>query len=462
VTATVLENVQAHLLRPAHPKLIRSTFHFLTIDDPDRVRSLLRRLRHDRLVISDAEAHSRRRDAEHAVHPHIAVGFTREGLEVMGHSYRPDPIQLPQGEKDPFCQGMSDRSDLLGDPKTPEWRHPHMLLWEATMSDGAAQSDSLVAESGISECCRQTGSYQIEQEQQEEKKKSIVLGFLDGTSQPFVSELTSTLERLPGGGTVTRDGWRPVPLGEFVLGSTDAGGERVLPEPTNLTAGGTFLVYRKYTFDDAALKALLGDGAHRYRQLGEGELGTEGNIAAKIMGRYRVNEEPSVWPDGYDAVIPPDASRGAGHPSRNDFRYANDSYGYSCPLGAHIRRANPRDALGFEGRLTERHRIIRRGVPWTEDGREGLHFVAVNARIHDQFEFIQRQWLNNGSSFRLGDDIDLVAGSDPKRAEPLPFVIQGTRPVVIRAPGPIARFEGGDYFLMPGMEGLRLLEDEPG
>jgi hypothetical protein len=356
--------------------------------------------------------------------------------------------------------GMRTRRELLGDPEASEWKQPHMLLWEATRSDVAVASDSLVAESGLSECCKQSGSYEIEEEK--EAAKSIVLGFLDGTSQPFVSELTSTLERLPGGGTVTRDGWRPVPLGEFVLGCTDAGGERVLPEPTNLTAGGTFLVYRKYTFDDAALKALLGDGAHRYRQLGEGEVGTEGNIAAKIMGRYRVNEEPSGWPDGYDAVIPPDASRGAGHPSRNDFRYANDSYGYSCPLGAHIRRANPRDALGFEGRLTERHRIIRRGVPWTEDGREGLHFVAVNARIHDQFEFIQRQWLNNGSSFRLGDDIDLVAGSDPKRAEPLPFVIQGTRPVVIRAPGPIARFEGGDYFLMPGMEGLRLLEDEPG
>ena len=35
--------------------------------------------------------------------------------------------------------------------------------------------------------------------------------------------------------------------------------------------------------------------------------------------------------------------------------------GLRCPRGAHVRRTNPRDALGWEGRLTARHRILRRG-----------------------------------------------------------------------------------------------------
>ena len=38
-------------------------------------------------------------------------------------------------------------------------------------------------------------------------------------------------------------------------------------------------------------------------------------------------------------------------------------------------------------------------------------FIAVNARIEDQFEFIQRLWLNDGDRQRLGASRDLIAGS---------------------------------------------------
>ena len=49
-------------------------------------------------------------------------------------------------------------------------------------------------------------------------------------------------------------------------------------------------------------------------------------------------------PDKPDPSFDP-AARGA-----NDFRYDDDLDGRRCPLGAHIRRSNPRDALGFETR----------------------------------------------------------------------------------------------------------------
>ena len=57
-------------------------------------------------------------------------------------------------------------------------------------------------------------------------------------------------------------------------------------------------------------------------------------------------------------------------PGSNAFRYLDvDVDGKRCPLGAHIRRSNPRDALGWRGLddsglLSFRHRIIRRGVPY--------------------------------------------------------------------------------------------------
>ena len=53
----------------------------------------------------------------------------------------------------------------------------------------------------------------------------------------------------------------------------------------------------------------------------------------------------------------------ASDPARvNDFRYGDDPDGLACPIGAHIRRANPRDHEGFfGGKLSNRHRILRRG-----------------------------------------------------------------------------------------------------
>jgi len=448
VTGATLDNVQAHVLRHAHGDLTRTSLWFLTIDpkDPSPVRSLLRQLFDEGYVVSDARAHSRRHGDGETAHHHIAVGFTAKGLEKLEQCYHPDPTQRPLHENDPFEDGMRVRAGLLRDPTTDDWPTRDMLVWVATTDVGAgdARLDDLSATLRGFEGHVERGSY---------RAPPSVFGFLDGTSQPFVSELMPSLDRLPGSGTVTRDGWRPVPLGEFVLGCTDAGGERVLPGPAEITAGGTFLVYRKYVLDQDAFQEVVATAARP-------GLGSEGDVAAKIMGRYPIDDTPAGWPADYDALIPPDRAKGR-EPSRNDFRYADDSYGYSCPLGAHIRRANPRDALGFEGRLTERHRIIRRGTPWEEGGEQGLHFIAVNARIHDQFEFIQRQWLNTGSSFRLGDDIDLVAGSWREGATHQPFVIQGPQPVVIRATKPLATLRGGDYFLMPGMDGLRLLAEGP-
>ena len=86
----------------------------------------------------------------------------------------------------------------------------------------------------------------------------------------------------------------------------------------------------------------------------------------------------------------------------------------SCPLGAHIRRANPRDATGFfDGRLSNRHRIVRRGRAYgpplaaaaslEDDGADrGLVFVCFQADIWRQFETIQALWIDDGDPFGLG------------------------------------------------------------
>ena len=56
----------------------------------------------------------------------------------------------------------------------------------------------------------------------------------------------------------------------------------------------------------------------------------------------------------------------------NDFGYGDDPRGFKCPVGAHARRANPRDAFDDEGSVDVRlHRMIRRGTsygPMLPDG----------------------------------------------------------------------------------------------
>ena len=70
-----------------------------------------------------------------------------------------------------------------------------------------------------------------------------------------------------------------------------------------------------------------------------------------------------------------------------------DPDGLACPLGAHVRRANPRDALppkpGSERslRLTDHHRLLRRArnysAPSTDgaDGERGLFFLCKYVRF---------------------------------------------------------------------------------
>ena len=97
----------------------------------------------------------------------------------------------------------------------------------------------------------------------------------------------------------------------------------------------------------------------------------------------------------------------------NDFEYVNadgsgDPKGIRCPVGAHIRRVNPRGSpvagQGLPGGSNNAHRIIRRGLPYGPtydptkpyDGIErGMLFHFINSNIENQYEFVLRRWVND-------------------------------------------------------------------
>ena len=356
-------------------------------------------------------------------------------------------------------EGMTKRRKALRDPGTT-WAGlgKGLLIWVSSQDQEGIvelerEHDLLALEPLIEKGFSAQGG--------EPANQRLLMGYRDGLSQPYIDELASAdatrRKGLAGGGTKTPDGWKPVPVGEFVLGAADAGGASETPGPAWFTLDGTFVVYRKYEVYRDRLEKTLSGGVSQGAGVGDRPLDRTG-LAGKLMGRFQVDEQ--FVADQLDAVLhspdfPPARTVAAG--DQNDFSYGQDSEGYLCPLGAHIRRANPRDSLGATGDLVERHRIIRRGALWNEGDREGLHFVAVNARIADQFEFIQMQWLNTGHSFRLGLDVDPFVGPRPEPTAPYRFVVQGTHPFVVTWDRPFSELIGGDYFLFPGLAGLKRL-----
>ena len=228
-------------------------------------------------------------------------------------------------------------------------------------------------------------------------------------------------------------------------------------------------------------------------------------LAAKIVGRWHDGTSLVLHPDG----PPPKEDEKARDPSAmNDFTYGiRDDEGFGCPLGAHVRRANPRDDLGWFGSLTRRHRIVRRGMPYgkpafrrfdskpenrvedyeseglfdpnpfetEEESNRGLMFICFQASIARQFEIIQGQWLNNGDSFWLGKEKDFLtmgpqdgATTNGADGETLPspdpqaagrMTIQGEEQPSFLSPkeDSFVTLKGGDYFFAPGLSALRAL-----
>jgi Dyp-type peroxidase family len=396
-----------------------------------------------------------------------------------------------------FQEGMRARADELGDigesdPKY--WCEPwcsgevHLLLM--CYSD---KSDPLNAR------CRELEGLakdRLDQLQPSQDAGKLMIGgepspkehfgFDDGLSNPDVENVPGGTSDVDVGNLDPKGNFREVPVGEFLLGHRGEGGEVApMPKPPLLVHNGTFLVMRKLQQEVVRFRSYLKQEAERMitvrgclpDKVGNDPAKVQGYLAAKMMGR---------WYDGSPIDRYPDAP--AGHPS-NDFTYADDEDGARCPLGAHIRRANPRNSLGFAGNIVNRRRLLRRGIAYGEylpDGasptspeaqaERGIMFLALNASIDRQFEFIQKQWMNFGIELRQGDDGDPISGTrygDGRMVDGTPFgrgdgdtrgriVIPGDQrtgriPYVCTQLPNFVITKGGEYFFMPSMTGLVLL-----
>lgn len=431
-------------------------FYYCRYRDPDAGRRLLARL----LPLAHCL------DVDDGAGPALNVAFTHAGLRALGldatilGSFPPD-----------FRQGMRARAPLNGDVgvDAPErwdeaWRGEPVHAWIGMYARDAAQRDAwcaafeawarsddgieIVGEQPVARFYADPAAPMHIDDASTHPSRAYVLehfGFRDGVSNPAIAGMPD--QEPAGGGRLSQDGrWCPLAAGEFLLGHVDGDGEMPLaPQPERLARNGSFMVLRKLEQDVDAFRDYLAGMAARTGV-------TADELAARLVGRRR------------DGTPLPDES------TLNAFTYADDPAGRRCPLGAHMRRANPRDTMGYGSVLVDRHRILRNGITYgapvpngrrqaevNGDAGQGLMFLAFNASFTRQFEFVMQQWIDFGNDLGQGNDRDPLCGRQlPGGRMTIPG--DGVRPTVMcNDLRQFVRLRGGDYFFMPGIAACEAL-----
>jgi deferrochelatase/peroxidase EfeB len=497
--AVEFDDIQG-LVRFSYAAHREASFLLLRVRDPAAARAWLARAAMHASATSDATV-STAQLVKPVPTTVLQVALTSEGMRALGV-----PGDVVAGFSAEFLEGMSDpsRSRRLGDvgPSDPaRWlwgvgdRAPHVALllyafpgalgaWQRSIDGQCAAGFDLLA-------CLSTSDMHDHEP----------FGFRDGISQPLLD-----WDRQRPAHDAEQARYSNLScLGEYLLGyPNEYGGytDRPLLDPSRDPAG---LLARA---EDAPARCDLGrNGSYLVlRQLSQdvhgfwqsvdrearGDPAARASLAASMVGRH-LEGDPLIQPAN-------ERYPGSGTPTElNAFTYRSDPRGLRCPLGAHVRRTNPRNAdlppdgpgivswakrtLGFDADALRQdlvasarfHRLLRRGreygpavslaqalagAPGPSD--TGLHFICLGASLVRQFEFVQDAWV-------MGTHFDgLPAEGDPLLGGRVPLR-DGRRTdgfSMPQAEGPDRRLEGlprfvtvlgGGYFFLPGVRALRWL-----
>lgn len=481
------DDVQA-LLRSGFVRLVEAAFLLLQIRDQAAARSWL----HQAPVTTIADLREYQTTA-------LQVAVSANGLKKLGVAASTVEAFAPE-----FLSGMAGdeaRSRRLGDVGSnapSEWRwggtgEPDVLLLlyaeEGRLAAWKSSTVTALGQNGFDVAMELATSNMHDKEP---------FGFTDGVSQPQIDWHDA---RKPGG-DADLDYGNLISKGEFLLGYANEYGQytdrpllpgnatEALPraedrtELSDLGRNGAYLVLRELHQDVR--------GFWRYAAEQAGSTAAT-SLAEAMVGRH-TSGEPLITPQRAPIRgVPPNSPQ-------NRFTYDADSEGKICPLGAHVRRANPRTGdmpggsrqglvarllrtLGFKRTdlrsdiiaSSRFHRIMRRGRefgtwvpseaamrPDCPDPQSGLHFICLNGNISRQFEFVQNAWLTSAKFNGLFDESDPLTGN----RLPLPAGHATDCFSLLEQNGVARRFQripafvtvrGGGYFFLPGVRALRFL-----
>jgi deferrochelatase/peroxidase EfeB len=485
------EDVQG-ILRFGHGQMIRACFYALQIQDAPDARDWLRQA-----AVTTAVTHKPLPVSA------LQVALTARGMKALGV-----PDEIVTSFSPEFVTGMAadpSRTRRLGDvgnsaPSRWRWgageRTPDLLVMLFATADAWPAAEAALMRSEWHKAFRTIACLRTA-----DLDRNEPFGFADGISQPTVDWEQSRIVRKDEAEYTNLSA-----LGEFVLGYQNEYGRfterplldaasgidlpRALDAPGKLDLGrhGTYLVVRDLRQDVR--------GFWQYMRA-QTESAVEAHRLAEAMVGRTMNGEPLVQCGGREIagiVRTPQSDR------LNRFVFADDPNGERCPLGAHIRRANPRNSdfggavggpvsrlihsLGFGAKgwrddrvaSTRFHRILRRGRKFgpnlspeealqpapVDDPERGLYFACLNANIERQFEFIQNAWLMSAGFDGLRDERDPLLGkrvADAHNASSDTFTIpveDGASRRLYDLPE-FVTVRGGGYFFLPGIRALRYL-----
>jgi deferrochelatase/peroxidase EfeB len=410
-----LPDIQGFILRGYRMPMVR---HFLlSVTTPSAARRLLGRLvsgnESDAPQITTAEdwhvgfepgpgdnlSGSPRRKPDYCLN----LGITWPGLVALEVKDRVPALSFKSFGA--FVTGAAERAERVGDTGASapgNWvggfgtGNDHILLTLHALSADAmaTYSDRLTAlfaeGDALREIWRQDGMALMETRNGETVPTSKVhFGYTDGIS---MTTIRGGPERYPP------DHQQPCEPWLFVL--LEDAENYFVPEPRELGLNGSFAVF----------KAIITDvvGFENFLQSNKSKIDPE-LLAAKMCGRWRNGVPLALSPD---TDSPPE---GIASEQLNNFEYVNadgsgDPKGLRCPVGAHMRRINPRGqpvtGQGHPGGSNNTHRLIRRGMPYGPvydpskpyDGIErGLLGYFINSNIENQYEFVLSQWVNDSA-----------------------------------------------------------------
>jgi len=331
----------------------------------------------------------------------LNVGITWPGLIALEIKDRVPTLSFKSFSA--FVAGAADRAGLVGDTgaSAPQnWigdfgkGSDHVLVTLHAISPDSMKfySDRLVGMfcegDSFREIWRTDGMAWIEMKDgKPEFTSKVPFGYTDGIS---MTTIRGGPERYP------LDHQQPCEPWLFVL--QDEAENYFVPQPPELGRNGSFAVFKMIMTDVV--------GFENFLQSNKDHIDPE-LLAAKICGR---------WRNGVPLALSPETdSPPGGIPLQqlNDYEYVNadgsgDPKGLRCPVGAHMRRINPRGqpvtGQGQPGGSNNTHRLIRRGMPYGpnydpklpyDDIERGLLGYFINSSIENQYEFVLGHWVND-------------------------------------------------------------------
>ncbi|MFJ9419198.1 Dyp-type peroxidase [Streptomyces sp. NPDC101227] len=384
----------------------------------------------------------------------VAVSLTYDGLLQVARE--PDRVRQDLAPFTSFVKGAAGMAAELGDEGDSAPAHwifgsdknaVHAVLIVAADTRDALREklDNIAAADsahGITVVHQDDG-----RTLQGELKGHEHFGYKDGISQPGVKEFHRGDRDNPGF-RENRPGSRLVEPGEFVFGHRSESGDPPADRPGWLD-NGSLQVVRRLRQDVGGWNEAVAREAEKFVPKG---------IGPAVLGACLVGRKKDGTP--LDPGDNPVTGVGSG---ANDFTYTKDPLGHHTPCAAHIRRTHPR---AFEP--TQKHRIMRRGIPYgpaytpgTPDKDRGLMFVCYGTSLEDQFEFVQKLWSNN-PGFVPGDKkapngIDKVSGTTSDGSPDARIVLANNQGEGTVSMDSFIRTTGAVYAFTPSLTTLRRL-----